>query len=96
MRLNENFWFEVNIPPAVSFGDTIRYYFSAVDLATPPNRSVSEHYCYRTGKEDFEHGVDSWVTDSTCWALDVTDFFPACTQSPLSRGRLTKTTWISI
>ncbi|OQX94512.1 hypothetical protein B6I21_09400 [candidate division KSB1 bacterium 4572_119] len=66
---NEN-WYEAFIPPVCAFGDSLVYYFSARDIANPPNHVISEQYTYKVGKEDFEHGTGFWIADSNSWKLD--------------------------
>ena len=69
-----NQWFGSTIPPIAGVGDSVRYYFSACDLATVPNRSVSPVQSYKVGIEGFEYGLDFWISDSNGWAIDVQEF----------------------
>lgn len=66
--------FETSLPPFARIADTVDYFISASDLALPPNRSVSDIYHYKIGREDFELGSGFWRADSGTWDLDDREF----------------------
>ena len=65
-----NYWYRSSIPPIAGFGDSISYYFSARDLATSPNLSISKIFDYKVGFEGFESGLNYWTADSIGWTID--------------------------
>ncbi|MDZ7262658.1 MAG: S8 family serine peptidase, partial [candidate division KSB1 bacterium] len=62
--------FEALIPGGVSYGDTIAYYLSAQDIASVPNRALSQTYRFVVGYEDFESGLGFWEVVGEGWGLD--------------------------
>lgn len=75
LKQDEPNWFSGAIPPVISIGDSVRYYFTASDTAGVPNRAVSRNYYYHVGFEDFEHGLEFLIADSNSWALDDNEAF---------------------
>jgi len=58
------------VPAVFAYGDTVVYYFTAFDRAESPNRGQSDEYSFIVGFEDFESGLDNWVTSPQGWGLD--------------------------
>lgn len=59
------------LPARFAYGDTVRYYFSARDLASTPNLGRSQSYWYVLGIDDFESGLDYWTVSPDGWGLDM-------------------------
>ncbi|MDW7681847.1 MAG: hypothetical protein SCK70_14890, partial [bacterium] len=67
-------WFHGQIPASGQPGDSVVYYFSAKDLASPPNEELSQKYRYRIGVENFDRDLTFWSVDSVGWQLDDLEF----------------------
>jgi len=59
------------LPAKFAYGDTVRYYFTARDLANVPNLGKSPSYWYVLGIEDFESGLGQWTVTQDGWGLDM-------------------------
>ncbi len=59
------------LPARFAYGDTVRYYFSARDMAISPNLGKSATFWYVLGVEDFESGLGYWTVTPDGWGLDM-------------------------
>ncbi len=67
-------WFHAALPPMYDFGDSICYFFSAKDKASPANYGRSTLYYYLLGFENFENGTQFWSYSKHGWGLDDIQF----------------------
>ncbi len=62
--------FQGSIPPVFAYGDTVHYFISARDSSSQHNLGRSDTSSFVVGLEDFEHGLDDWVTPQGGWGLE--------------------------
>ena len=60
------------IPPIAAYGDTLFYWFSAVDNSISKNRALSDTSSFLIGLDDFEGGLSNWFENPPGWGLDET------------------------
>ena len=60
------------IPPIAAYGDTLFYWFSAVDNSSLKNRALSDTSSFLIGLDDFEGGLSNWFENPPGWGLDET------------------------
>lgn len=69
MHLGDNA-FGAEIQGTFGFGDTLFYQFKVKDLTAYPEVGISPVYEMLLSFEDFESGLDDWLTEPGGWGLD--------------------------
>ncbi|MBN2012673.1 S8 family serine peptidase [candidate division KSB1 bacterium] len=71
MPVGDNF--EAQFSGQFNYGDTIRYYLSALDLAGIPNKGISDTLLFIVGYSNFEDGLVDWNVKTPGWGIETGD-----------------------
>ncbi|MBD3290727.1 S8 family serine peptidase [candidate division KSB1 bacterium] len=62
--------FEATIDESFAYGDTIYYSVTAEDMSLSSNSTTTDEEFFIIGLEDFETGIDNWLTGPDGWGIE--------------------------